>query len=226
LCRSGQAHRAGAPGVAFTLAHNGRVSLHLAAQRFAPVARRPFSATISWPIAQHRCFGRWAIGDRPLPRTPPIRGRAATPSTATSTADFVRDKLLTHALREAYQDMLHGSRYPAYCLFMDIDPARVDVNVHPAKTEVRFRDSRAVHQFVYHAVQSGAVEPGTAAAPNGNRRSAGTIRSPELPDLYAPTTGFAYWCGTWVPRHRRFVATVANRLYSAAYAAAESTPAI
>src|SRR5512135_718600 len=154
------------PDVAFSLKHNGRVVSHLpagdAARRIAAVAGEEFASAA-------RALDEHSSGLR-------LSGFAGAPAFSRSSRDaqfafvngrFVRDKLLAHALRQAYQDMLHGDRHPAYVLFLELDPLGVDVNVHPAKTEVRFRDARAIHQFVFHAVSkalSGSAAQTTAAA--------------------------------------------------------------
>lgn len=139
------------PDVTFSLHHNDRALQHLrahsSAERIAALLGEEFTHA-AVDIAET------AAGLR-------VHGMSALPAYSRASRDaqyvfvngrFVRDKLLAHALRQAYRDVLHHDRHPAYCLFITLDPAFVDVNVHPAKTEVRFRDSRAVHQFLYHAI--------------------------------------------------------------------------
>ncbi len=151
------------PDVAISLTHNGRNLFQLApadsTRRIADILGDDF-------IGAARAID--AVGG---PLT--LAGFAIDPTRATDTKDgqyvfvngrFVRDKVISHALREAYRDVLHGSRQPAVCLFLNLDPALLDVNVHPAKTEVRFRDSRAVHQFVFHAIQRSLAAPVQADA--------------------------------------------------------------
>ncbi|RQZ66619.1 DNA mismatch repair endonuclease MutL [Burkholderia sp. Bp9004] len=140
------------PDVAISVLHNGKAVEHWnatePAQRVAKILGDGFATAHlpldeqAGPLAVYGCAG--------LPTA--SRGRADQQYFFVN-GRFVRDKLLTHAVRAAYEDVLHGDRYPSYVLFLDLPPEAVDVNVHPSKIEVRFRDSRSIHQYVFHAVQ-------------------------------------------------------------------------
>lgn len=144
------------PDVSFLLTHNGRIidqyKNETIAKRSAHIMGEEF-ATANLSLDE-------AAGD--IHNAIRLHGFVGLPTIAKNRADgqyfyingrFVRDKLLTHAVRAAYQDVLHGDRYPSYVLALEINPALVDVNVHPSKIEVRFRDGRSIHQFVFHAIQ-------------------------------------------------------------------------
>ncbi|WP_027777922.1 DNA mismatch repair endonuclease MutL [Paraburkholderia caledonica] len=140
------------PDVAISVLHNGKAVEHWNASeppaRVAKILGETFATAhlpldeSAGPLAVYGCAG--------LPTA--SRGRSDQQYFFVN-GRFVRDKLLTHAVRAAYEDVLHGDRYPSYVLFLDLPPEAVDVNVHPSKIEVRFRDSRSIHQFVFHAVQ-------------------------------------------------------------------------
>lgn len=149
------------PDVAFSLSHQGKTVRHWPvagdasgeARRVRDVCGPEFLAqAISVQVAQ--------AGLR-------LEGWVAKPAWSRSQADLqffyvngrlVRDRLITHAIRQAYQDVLHHGRHPAYVLRLSLAPEQVDVNVHPQKTEVRFRNSKLVHDFLFQALHHGLAE--------------------------------------------------------------------
>ena len=186
------------PEVGFTLQHNSRMQWHLKPQplreRIGAVLGDDFYAAA---LAVDEASG---AGLR-------LTGAIGLPAHARASRDAqycfvngrtVRDKLSAHAIRQAYQDVLHHDRHPAFVLFLEIDPSQVDVNVHPTKTEVRFRDARGVHQFIFHALNktlagstagTGAARvqafaAGTGAAPVTLRQAAMALGASEPSAFY------------------------------------------
>ena len=145
------------PAVAFSLKNNGKTVFDYPAQalgeRVAAIMGVAFQAA-ALPIDSQA--GEMAL-----------RGFVSKPTFAQGKSDkqfffvnnrFVRDKVMLHAVKQAYRDVLHNQITPAFVLFLDLPPEMVDVNVHPTKTEIRFRDSQAVHQMIFHALNKALAE--------------------------------------------------------------------
>ena len=190
-------HALARPDVGFAIWHEGKLveqwraisgaSLEQACdQRLADVLGSEFvarSVAVHYESTARRQDGLPAVR---------VWGRAGVPDAARSRADqqfayvngrFVRDKVLTHAARSAYQDVLHGHRQPVYALYVEMDPAGVDVNVHPTKIEVRFRDSREVHQAVRRGTEN-ALAPPRSDSPAGTVAVEGSAGDTEFQPFF------------------------------------------
>jgi len=158
--------------VAFQLKHNGRVIHQLKpATQQAEQERRVASVCGPAFIEQSLRVDVHAEASGLS-----LKGWIGLPTFSRSQADLqyffvngrmIRDKVVTHAVRQAYADVLFHGRHPAYVLYLDLDPALVDVNVHPTKHEVRFRESRLVHDFIYRSIHRviGEVRPEANSVP-------------------------------------------------------------
>ena len=184
------------PEVEFRLSHNGKSQLPIRAA-LEPEQMRARLRSVVGPAFAERALDLDFEGAGAR-----LRGWVGLPTDARSQADqqyfyvngrLVRDRLIAHAVRQAYADVLFHGRHPAFVLYLDIDPARVDVNVHPAKHEVRFREGRIVHDMIYRTLHEalastragsvgGVAVGGPLAAP------AGTVEGPSATSTAASFT--------------------------------------
>ncbi len=154
------------PRIEFLLGHNGR-----AVRRYRPGQGLGDSDRLQALLGEQFLAGALPIdhGGAGMQLT----GLVGAPTAARGQADGqhffvngrpVSDRVVAHAVRQAYADVLHHGRHPSFLLFLSLDPAAVDVNVHPAKREVRFRDSRLVHDFLFRTLHEALAETRAGAA--------------------------------------------------------------
>ncbi len=200
------------PAVAFSIWHDGKLleqwRAGSLAERVAAVLGADFlaqSVAVDYALATN--FGGVQV-----------TGFAGLPDAARSRADqqysfvngrFVRDKTMAHAVRLAYEDVLHGHKQPVFVLFVEIEPTRVDVNVHPTKIEVRFRDGSAIHQAVRNALLSALSAPRTgreAALAPASPPADSALKLRAVPPYHAPAQAWrpqdmqALWGGFSTPQ--------------------------
>ena len=230
-------------GVSFTLQHNQRV-VHRFEKARTPAEQQRRVAQVCGPAfiesAVHIDFDNNGLK---------LSGFVSLPTFSRSQQDLqyfyvngrvIRDKLVAHAIRQAYRDVLHEGRHPAFVLYLELDPALVDVNVHPTKHEVRFRDSRLVHDFLFSALHRALadVRPDTAAAAPASAFAAGggfggasaptndaALREHARMPLFSPGP-VAYTAGIGTPRPEQVRNQMASYSeFRAAPAVATETPA-
>jgi DNA mismatch repair protein MutL len=171
--------------VAFSLRHNGRV-VHSLKSGTSEGERQRRVATVCGPAFMEHAV--YVEHERPGRDGPGLRlwGWVGLPTFSRSQADLqyffvngrvIRDKLVAHAVRQAYRDVLYHGRHPAFVLFLELDPALVDVNVHPTKHEVRFRDGREVHNFIFSSLHRAlaAVRPAESLPEGAVSAAAGGV---------------------------------------------------
>jgi len=183
--------------IAVTLRHNGRQVLAVRPAHDAAQREQRLAAICGRPFVQQAVAVEFALPQLRL------RGWLLRPAAARAQADLqyfyingrvIRDRVVTHAVRQAYGEALPPGRHPAYVLYLDMDPAQVDVNVHPTKHEVRFRETRQVHDFLYRALRTAVDEAAPApAAVLGVREWPGgyqsTAAAPETPPALVRSLG-------------------------------------
>ncbi len=208
------------PDVGFAIWHEGKLIEQWRACTGPAAHTQRLSDVLGTEFAEQSIEVLYESAARRADGLPAVRvwGRAGIPDVARSRADqqfayvngrHVRDKVLTHAARSAYQDVLHGHRQPVYVLFVEIDPARVDVNVHPTKIEVRFRDSREVHQAVHHATNNALALPRSGAAQSQTTDSA-TAAAPSAFEFLKQNRSVAQ--AEWAQPAINFIASSGNRV--------------
>jgi DNA mismatch repair protein MutL len=208
--------------VGFSLHHNQRQILRLPAcqdaeQREARIRELLGAGFMEQALGIEEQAGDLCLG-----------GWVARPGYSRSQADMqyfyvnqrmVRDKLVTHAIRQGYQDVLYHGRHPAYLLFLTLDPRKVDVNVHPTKHEVRFRDSRSVHDFIYRGLHRLLAQTQTQPHSQIQPQTSQEIPVESIAQRQEPVSGRAQQQGMDLRLAQRPAA------YRAAFAAQQPMPA-
>ncbi len=184
--------------VAFALRHNQRTVLKLRPAQSEPEQRQRVAQVCGSAFVDNALWVDYQVAGMHL------WGWVAQPTFSRSQADLqyfyvngrmIRDKLVAHAIRQAYQDVLYHGRHPAYVLYLALDPTMVDVNVHPTKHEVRFREGRTVHDFLFRSLHQALadVRPGTVDEESGEitEAPAGQVITEQSMQRHSPPAGGA-----------------------------------